>query len=530
MPRDRRPGGFVRVIPDVGEDDQVLADDAAGPAPEQAASAPPGPDLAAMLQELNALRAAVAAGAVGPAPGAGAAAAAAAHAGPAFDVDVVNAHTMLALRKAVPRYDGRVSYDVYRRDFDDLVSAYPGLTDRQQFTLLSSALEKEPKSLLEYLPERTFEALDDALRMAYSKLVHAPTEMRAFFALRQNSDEALEEWSTRISRAARRAFPDTALVRVVEYSVQQFISGLSAADRAKPPKRLIVHVDRLAAVVSFNILDGPESPASTCSLASDLDRMALESRMETDVPYRFVGNSMGLSFGDFPPLPVRAAAPESVGAASGTAPGTAPGATPGTAPGTAPDAAPGTAAGAAPGAAPGVAPSAAPGAAPSAAVARQKGPSRIPKLAAKKPQPQQLQQPQPPQRPQQPRKQPPQHPRKKKAPKRAAPNPPARPPQAAKQPKRQSPQETELVKLRQKVEVLKGHIQGYESKVARLERELLQLKQVQVPPPAVPSLAYQMPMYPQMAPMAHMFPQHVYPYPMFSGMPPQMPPAPWRPQ
>ncbi|KAK3916585.1 ATP-dependent RNA helicase ROK1 [Frankliniella fusca] len=57
---------------------------------------------------------------------------------------------MLALRKAVPSYDGRVSYGVFRQDFDDddLVSAYPGLTDRQRFTLLTSALYKDPKSMV----------------------------------------------------------------------------------------------------------------------------------------------------------------------------------------------------------------------------------------------------------------------------------------------------------------------------------------------------------------------------------------------
>ncbi|KAK3916875.1 Protein NYNRIN [Frankliniella fusca] len=286
MSRDRRPGRFVRVNPDA-DDDRVEAD--AGAA-AQAATAAPGPDMAAILQELNALRAAVAAGAVGAAAGAGPAAAAAgpSQAAHAFACELVLPSTMLALRKAVTRYDGRVSYDVFRRDFDDLVSAYPGLTDRQQFILLSSALEKEPKSLLEDLPERSFAALDDALRMAYSKPVHAPTEMRAFFALRQLAEETLEEWSTRVSRAARRAYPDTALVRVTEYAVQQFISGLNAPDvrsavagcsfptmlqaleacrlarsrcPSPPPKRA-----RVAAVSEAIVVEG--SPSSTASPAA----------------------------------------------------------------------------------------------------------------------------------------------------------------------------------------------------------------------------------------------------------------------
>ncbi|KAK3929690.1 Retrovirus-related Pol polyprotein from transposon TNT 1-94 [Frankliniella fusca] len=286
MSRDRRPGRFVRVNPDA-DDDRVEAD--AGAA-AQAATAAPGPDMAAILQELNALRAAVAAGAVGAAAGAGPAAAAAgpSQAAHAFACELVSPSTMLALRKAVTRYDGRVSYDVFRRDFDDLVSAYPGLTDRQQFILLSSALEKEPKSLLEDLPERSFAALDDALRMAYSKPVHAPTEMRAFFALRQLAEETLEEWSTRVSRAARRAYPDTALVRVTEYAVQQFISGLNAPDvrsavagcsfptmlqaleacrlarsrcPSPPPKRA-----RVAAVSEAIVVEG--SPSSTASPAA----------------------------------------------------------------------------------------------------------------------------------------------------------------------------------------------------------------------------------------------------------------------
>ncbi|KAK3920289.1 Retrovirus-related Pol polyprotein from transposon TNT 1-94 [Frankliniella fusca] len=335
MSRDRRPGRYVRarVDSDVADDDPGPAGAGAG-APEQAADTTPGPDLAAIMQELSALRAAVAAGAAGPAaaagpagpagpaagpagyaPYAGQAGPAAGSAGPAaaggfpgltallganepaglgaafaFGPEVVNAQTMLALRKAVPRYDGRVSYGVFRQDFDDLVSAYPGLTDRQRFTLLSSALDKDPKSMLEDLPERSFAALDDALRMAYHKTVHAPTEMRAFFQLSQGSDESLEEWCTRVSRAAHRAYPDTALARVEEYAVQQFISGLSVADvrsavagvkyptmlsalqacclaRSRcplpPAKRA-----RLAAVCEATVVEGPSSTATPAASAS----------------------------------------------------------------------------------------------------------------------------------------------------------------------------------------------------------------------------------------------------------------------
>ncbi|KAK3910530.1 Collagen alpha-2(I) chain [Frankliniella fusca] len=313
MSRDRRPGRLVRVNPDVVNDDPGPA--GAGSA-AQAADAAPGPDLAAIMQEINALRAAVAAGAVGPAAAAGPAGPAgpaglagfAGHAGPAagpvgfdallgtaqpaglgaafaFGHEAVSAQTMLALRKAVPKYDGHVSYGVFRHDFDDLVSAYPGLTDRQRFTLLSSALEKEPKSMLEDLPQRTFAALDDALRMAYNKPVHAPTEMRAFFHLSQGSDESLEEWCTRVSRAAHRAYPDTALARVEEYAVQQFISGLSVADvrsavaGVKYPTMLTAlqacclarsrcplppaKKARLAAVCEATVVEGPSSSTAT---------------------------------------------------------------------------------------------------------------------------------------------------------------------------------------------------------------------------------------------------------------------------
>ncbi|KAK3932775.1 Retrovirus-related Pol polyprotein from transposon TNT 1-94 [Frankliniella fusca] len=313
MSRDRRPGRLVRVNPDVADDDPGPA--GAGSA-AQAADAAPGPDLAAIMQEINALRAAVAAGVVGPAAAAGPAGPAgpaglagfASHAGPAagpvgfdallgtaqpaglgaafaFGHEAVSAQTMLALRKAVPKYDGHVTYGVFRHDFDDLVSAYPGLTDRQRFTLLSSALEKEPKSMLEDLPQRTFAALDDALRMAYNKPVHAPTEMRAFFHLSQGSDESLEEWCTRVSRAAHRAYPDTALARVEEYAVQQFISGLSVADvrsavaGVKYPTMLTAlqacclarsrcplppaKKARLAAVCEATVVEGPSSSTAT---------------------------------------------------------------------------------------------------------------------------------------------------------------------------------------------------------------------------------------------------------------------------
>ncbi|KAJ1529581.1 hypothetical protein ONE63_006351 [Megalurothrips usitatus] len=138
---------------------------------------------------------------------------------------------MLALRKAVPRFDGRVSYDVFRRTFDDLVGAYPGLTRSQRFSLLVSALEKEPMSLLEDLgPHGDFDTLDEMLRMAYSRPLHAPSEMRSFFSLAQGEKEGLEEWSTRVCRAARRAYPDTAPVRVEGYAIEQFIRGLYADD------------------------------------------------------------------------------------------------------------------------------------------------------------------------------------------------------------------------------------------------------------------------------------------------------------
>lgn len=224
--RDRH-GFIVRPLDEDADNAGASAAAAAGPAgaPSSAgastasasdAAVPPNM-MAALMQELATLRAAVAARAPSSS------------AGPT--VEPVSASTMLALRKAVPRFGGHVSYDVFRASFDDLLGSYPGLTDRQRFQLLVSALDKEPLSMLEDLgTERNFDTLDDALRMAYSKPVHAPTEMRKFFALHQGADESLEDWSTRVSRSARRAYPDTATVRVEEYAVQQFISGLKDTD------------------------------------------------------------------------------------------------------------------------------------------------------------------------------------------------------------------------------------------------------------------------------------------------------------
>ncbi|KAK3925994.1 Translation initiation factor IF-2 [Frankliniella fusca] len=137
---------------------------------------------------------------------------------------------MLTLRRAVPKFDGKISYEAYRASFDDLVGLYPFLTDDQRFQLLSSGLVGAPQSLLEDLTaNRTFAALDQALRLSYSKPVHAWTEMQNLTTMKQDASETLEEWSTRVSRAAHRAYPDTPLPRVEEYAVQYFFIGLHSA-------------------------------------------------------------------------------------------------------------------------------------------------------------------------------------------------------------------------------------------------------------------------------------------------------------
>src|SRR3989442_1168757 len=64
---------------------------------------------------------------------------------------MVSASEMLTLRKAVPKFDGKISYEAYRASFDDLVGMYPHLTDEQRFQLLSSGLVGAPLSLLEDL-------------------------------------------------------------------------------------------------------------------------------------------------------------------------------------------------------------------------------------------------------------------------------------------------------------------------------------------------------------------------------------------
>ncbi|KAK3911475.1 Gag-Pol polyprotein [Frankliniella fusca] len=161
--------------------------------PEQAAQAGPA-DINALLQELAALRAAMQAGGAGQHAAFGAAVP---QAGPAQQPPaaaperfgyapyfqnpppfprVVSASEMLTLRKAVPRFDGKMSHEAYRASFDDLVGLYPPLTEDQRFQLLSSGLQGAPQSLLEDLGEnRTFAALDKALRLSYSKPVHAWT-------------------------------------------------------------------------------------------------------------------------------------------------------------------------------------------------------------------------------------------------------------------------------------------------------------------------------------------------------------------
>ncbi|KAK3909997.1 Serine/arginine-rich splicing factor RSZ23 [Frankliniella fusca] len=188
-------------------------------------------DVQALLQELAALRAAMhaqpqgapAATAAGPGPALGGLAA-------PFQPPVprvVSASEMLTLRRAVPKFDGKISYEAYRASFDDLVGLYPFLTDDQRFQLLSSGLVGAPQSLLEDLTtNRTFAALDQALRLSYSKPVHAWTEMQNLTTMKQDASETLEEWSTRVSRAAHRAYPDTPLLRVEEYAVQYFFIGL----------------------------------------------------------------------------------------------------------------------------------------------------------------------------------------------------------------------------------------------------------------------------------------------------------------
>ncbi|KAK3931033.1 Hemocyanin 2 [Frankliniella fusca] len=212
--------------------------------PEQAAQAGPA-DINALLQELAALRAAMQAGGAGQHAAVGAAVQ---HAGPAQQPPaaalapfnplaqaplaprVVSASEMLTLRKAVPRFDGKISYEAYRASFDDLVGLYPSLNEDQRFQLLSSGLQGAPQSLLEDLgANRTFAALDEALRLSYSKPVHAWTEMNNLTTMKQDLSESLEEWSTRVSRAARRAYPSMPLASVEEFAVQYFIIGLNSS-------------------------------------------------------------------------------------------------------------------------------------------------------------------------------------------------------------------------------------------------------------------------------------------------------------
>ncbi|KAK3932318.1 hypothetical protein KUF71_012391 [Frankliniella fusca] len=212
----------------------VIEDDYAEEEPVQGAAQAAVPDIQALLRELAALRAAVEArpgGAPAVAYGVAPAAPVAAPAAPlALVPRVVSASEMLTLRKAVPKFDGKISYEAYRASFDDLVSMYPHLTEDQRFQLLSSGLVGAPLSLLEDLASnRTFAGLDEALRLSYSKPIHAWTEMNNLSSMRQDPSESLEEWSTRVSRTARRAFPDMSLARVEEFAVQYFFTGLSSA-------------------------------------------------------------------------------------------------------------------------------------------------------------------------------------------------------------------------------------------------------------------------------------------------------------
>ena len=85
--------------------------------------------------------------------------------------------------------------------------------------------------MLEDLGEnRTFQALDDALRVADSRPIHAWTEMRNLTSMKQPTDETVEAWGTRVTRASRRAYPETPAARVEEYAVLYFLSGIAEAD------------------------------------------------------------------------------------------------------------------------------------------------------------------------------------------------------------------------------------------------------------------------------------------------------------
>ena len=201
----------------------VLGANQAGPADPIASL---GNQIAALQQELAALRAA---------PPAVVPAVAPAVAPPAILVapepEAITPKLFLTIRKALQKYDGKLSYDVYYRAFEDVIRYYPGLTDQHKFELLSSALDGETVTLLEDLGEnRTFQALDDALRVAYSRPIHAWTEMRDLASMKQSADETVEAWGTRVTRASRRAYPDTPAARVEEYAVQYFLSGLAEAD------------------------------------------------------------------------------------------------------------------------------------------------------------------------------------------------------------------------------------------------------------------------------------------------------------
>ena len=108
-------------------------------------------------------------------------------------VPEVTPQFMLTLRKMLMKYDGKLNYDVFRHSFEDVVKTHPQLTDQHKFELLSSTLHGEAQSVLEDLGDnRSYAALDDALKVAYSRPIHAWTELRSLPTLKQNADESIE--------------------------------------------------------------------------------------------------------------------------------------------------------------------------------------------------------------------------------------------------------------------------------------------------------------------------------------------------
>ncbi|KAK3919989.1 Gag-pol polyprotein [Frankliniella fusca] len=301
--------------------------------------------------------------------------------------------------------------------------------------------------------------------------------------------------------------------------------------RPKPPKRLIVHVDRLAAVgshlldqnVSLNIFkeDDDDLDLDSCSLASDLEELSLETRMEVD-------NEFGLSFGDFgPPSAISTVAAAASAAPASAVPAPAPAPTaPVTASASAPPRAPVRRVSRIPRRRP--QPPAQPPARAPAQPQAQAQPQARPRAQAQ-PQPQAQPRAQPPTQPQaQPRAQPPTQPQPRQpsrghtqARQRASipagqRKRPAQPPRrsagsAARAPKRSAPGHVSRNQPKRKRHTPQKELSELRGHVQKLQQEIATLRQVSVPAQGPPM---------QMA-MPSMPSPYAMPFPMF--MPPMYP-------